>query len=1134
MDQLQPDLLLGSLPLKYYVIDLKSKRIVQTNDASVKDKNGTCFKMIFDKDLPCNVNGDQCICQQMLKKTPKPEFVIDSGYGLNKRFFKTNISALKEDLVLVNYTEITEQVNSGKELKINSRRLIRAQKLANFGYWEFNIDDKVVHASSGAVDIYGVSGSPIPLGEVQSIPLPKYRKLLDKSLINLIHKNQPYNVRYEIQRPEDGEIRYIRSIAEYRQDKRMVFGVLHDMTEHEMSQKALIESEKNFQLLFQNMNSAFAYHQIITNDKGEPVDYVFLDVNGKFEELTNLKRDDIIGKSALEVLPEIESHWIERYGKVALTGESEKFTDYEAAMGKYFEIAAYSPKIGYFAVTFTDITNRIKSEKALDESLRDLKMAQGIAKIGNWQFDPQTAEILWSDEVYKIFERNPELGSIDPKEIKSAFGESNYKQFYSSGELAVKNGTPFQFQFNMNLANGKRKWIEIICKPESEKDTGRYSLRGTIQDINDSKLVEVELDNSNKLLRTVIDNIPDAIYMKDNNFRKLVANKGDASHSGIDNVSDMIGKSDYDLYPKQIAEMYIADDKKVMESGKAVINREEILPFADKFRWVLTSKIPLKTDDNKVFGLVGIGRDITEIKEQQSKLRLLQQTIEQSPISVVITDINGIIEYVNPEFEKTTGYTREEAIGKNPRILKSGEQSKAYYKNLWDTIRSGENWHGEFHNRRKDGTMYWESAVIAPIYNERNELKQFVAIKEDVTRMKHMISELEIAKEKAEESDRLKTIFLANMSHEIRTPLNGILGFSNIICSGLSEKDKLQKYGKIIENSGRRLMTVIDDIIDISMIQSNQLKIDNEKFNINELLEELYIVYKTQNSTKLQNIELEVELCENREHGIIISDKNRVFQIYKNLLDNAFKFTEKGMIKFGCMELNNDMLRLYVEDTGIGIAKEKTKIIFESFRQVEEGDSRKYDGSGLGLAIITGIIEKMGGEIEVLSEVNKGSIFYVTLPRNNKMNSGTLNHTNKSEALKNLNGKKGPKRIVSFEDDNASYQYLKTITDLMGCELVNFDSAHTGLEYLKKNKVDLVLMDVQLPEMNGFDATRLIKAEFPDLPVIIQTAFALKEDKDRAFQAGCDEYISKPVSMKSLKEKIEKLTEFETEEVEDR
>lgn len=1099
MDQLQPDVLLNALPLKYYVIDLLTKRIVKSNDESIKEKSGSCYKMIFNKDVPCEVWGNKCLCQQMLEKNSRPEFVVDTGHGVDKRYYKSNISVLKKDLIMVNYIDITEQVNSGKELKINSKRLLRAQKLANFGYWEFSIDDQVVHASSGAVDIYGVGGSPVSLHEIQKIPLQKYRKVLDRKLLELIKHDKPYNVKFEIKKPDTGEIRFIHSIAEYRKDKRMVFGVLHDITEQEKSQKALVESENNFQLLFQNMNSAFAYHQIVTDDNGRPVDYIFLDVNSKFEKLTNLKREDIIGKSVLEVMPEIEPFWIERYGQVALTGESLKFTDYSQAIDRYFEIAAYSPKTGFFAVTFTDVSDRIKSEKALDESLQNLKMAQRIAKIGNWYFDPATNKMFWSDEVFKIFERNPGLGSFNQHELKNTFGEDNFKQFFRSGKIAHTQGTPFIHQFNISLPNGNKKWIEIICQPEHEKGQDGYRLRGTIQDINESKLAEVELDNSNKLLRTVIENIPDAIYMKDKNYRKLVANKADAMHCGMENISEMIGKSDYDFYPKEIADMYIADDKQVMETGRAVINREEILPFNDKFRWVLTSKIPLIADDNSVYGIVGIGRDITEIKEQQSKLKLLQQTIEQSPITVVITDTTGKIEYVNPEFERTTGYTREEAIGNNPRILKSGEQSEAYYKNLWNTIRSGKNWYGEFHNRRKDGTMYWESAVISPIYNERNELKQFVAIKEDVTRMKQIISELEIAKEKAEESDRLKTIFLANMSHEIRTPLNGILGFSNIICSGLTDKDKLQKYGKIIENSGKRLMTVIDDIIDISMIQSNQLKIENERFNINELLEELYLVYKTQNSVKLQNIDFEVELCASKEHGIIVSDKNRVFQIYKNLLDNAFKFTEKGLIKFGCCEAGDQMLKLYVKDTGIGIAKEKTKVIFESFRQGEEGDSRKYDGSGLGLAIISGIIEKMGGNIEVQSELNNGSVFYVTLPRHNTAKPTRINNGDNSFVPRHLNGKKITKRIVSFEDDNTSSQYLKIIADLIGFELINFDNANKGIEFLRENNADLVLMDVQLPEINGFDATRIIKTEFPEMPVIMQTAYALHEDKKKHF-----------------------------------
>lgn len=318
-------------------------------------------------------------------------------------------------------------------------------------------------------------------------------------------------------------------------------------------------------------------------------------------------------------------------------------------------------------------------------------------------------------------------------------------------------------------------------------------------------------------------------------------------------------------------------------------------------------------------------------------------------------------------------------------------------------------------------------------------------------------------------------------------------------------------------------MTVIDDIIDISMIQSNQLKIEYEDFDVNELLEEVFVVYNNQKASKLTKIQFGMETCLNFGNSHIISDKNRIYQILKNLLDNAFKFTEAGNIKFGCFGSNETEIILFVEDTGIGIEEGKTEVIFEIFRQVEEGNSRKYDGSGLGLAITSGIVEKLGGKIIVKSKINKGTTFIVTLPRNSKKQPA-VNGKKNMKVEKEINEIKS-KKIVSFEDDGTSAHYLKIVVNLIGYELVNFNTAPEGIEYLRNNGADMVLMDAQLPGMNGYQATQIIKSELPEIPVIMQSAFAMKSDMDKAFQAGCDDYLSKPVSMSLLKDKIEKFIE---------
>ncbi|MCG6190084.1 PAS domain S-box protein [Maribellus maritimus] len=970
------DEILKVLPVTYYVINYDSRKIIQSNDPNVAVNKSICCEYLCFNDNACE-KPETCVCHKALE-SGKSSCIIEKGNSNSKEFYNAEFSPLGKEHLVVSVRNVTDEFFTKKELKINTKRLNRAERLADFGNWEFNIDDKIMIASDGAVKIYGARANQFSLEEAQSFPLKKYRKELDKALKDLINIGKPYNVKFEIKHPIDGKIRRIRSIAEYREDKRMVFGVIHDITETEEAQKALGESENNLKHLFKNMNSGFAYHKIITDKNGKPVDYVFLEVNRKFEEIIGLKREEILNRRVSDILPNTEQFWIERYGKVALTGKPDNFSEYGSYTGKYFEVSAYSPKKKYFAITFTDITQRVQSEIDLKESLEDLRMAQKYAKIGNWKYNAKTEKVQWSEQVFEIFERKPSLGVIKPFETPKYLSEKDIKKLDVAVTRALVNNTASELQVRIILPGNKTKWVEIICQPainDDQKSEGQI-VQGTIQDITDSKNAEEELNTTNKLLRTVIDNIPDAIYMKDTQYRKLIANKGDALHCGVNDVSEIIGKSDYDIYPKEVADIYTEDDRRVIEKGETIINREELLPSGDKNRIILTSKFPLKNDNDKIIGLVGIGRDITELKESQSKLNLFQYIIYQTPLSVMITGINGEIEYVNPGFTDATGYKPEEVIGKEPGFLKSGFTKPSHYKELWNSICSGKTWHGEFLNKKKDGTYFWENAIIAPVFDDDGRIIHFVAIKENITEKKQIIEDLKIAKEKAEESNRLKSTFLTNLSHEIRTPLNGILGFSNLICSGIADAERLKYYGEIVEASGRRLTKVIEDIIDMSMLHSNQLKFEISEFNLDDVFEELYNSYKESYKGKLADIEFVFKVVKN-ENSIVKSDRVRIKQALSNIIENAFRFTEKGFIKFGYFGSDDEHVILFVEDSGIGIEGNKSKIIFEAFRQGEEGDSRKYEGSGLGLTISEAIMEKLGGGVEFESKKGEGSVFYL-------------------------------------------------------------------------------------------------------------------------------------------------------------
>ncbi len=865
--------ILGALPFHYYIIDLKKKIIVQTNDSKVKPGENPCFIQLFFKENPCKEVNGKCICQQILEKDSKGSFILENKEIEAKKYYKAEVKKLEGDLVLVSYSNITNETISAKEMKINARRMSRAEKLASFGSWEIDLQTNMIFGTNGAAEIYGIKSKSMPLDELKKIALPEFRGVLDDAIHELIAKGKTYNVRYKIKRPNDGQIRHIHAIAEYREDKNMIFGVANDITE-------------------------------VVNSQG-----------------------------------------------------------------------------------------------ALHESLTDLNLAQQIAQIGNWKFDPENRNLQWSDQVLQIVEKKNIPASPVIEDFKHFTGEEHYKLFKNAIQSAIIEGKPFEHQFQINGENGPDKWIEIICKPDVEKGPNGHFLRGTIQDISSGKKTENELSKINTLLNTLIQNLPDAIYMKDINYRKIISNKGDLINCGAKRPEEVIGLTDFDIFPKEMAEKYFEDDQQVIEHGKTIFNREEELPGNPK-RWILTTKVPLRNKNGQIIGLVGIGHDITSRKQ--------------------------------------------------------------------------------------------------------------------------MMEELEAAKQKAEESDKLKSLFLANMSHEIRTPLNAILGFSNLITSGELEQEKLEYFGKIIESSGQRLTAVIDDVIDISLIQAKQLKVDQKAFSINDLLEEIYEMYKSQKSEKLQNIDFTVDYCGTPDHDMLWSDKNRLFQVLRNLLDNAFKFTEKGHIRFGCYESSSEEMVLFVDDSGIGIEEGKTNIIFESFRQAQEGFSRQYEGTGLGLAIVSGIVERLKGKVWVESELGVGSRFYVSVPREMKEKTVVKKNMEKQpEKKETLNGKK---RIVSFEDDPSSIEYLRSVATLLGCNLVNFEEPPGGIEYLRQNGADLVLMDVRMPVMNGFEATRIIKSEFPDLPVIIQTAYAMKGDMEKAFQAGCDDYLAKPVAFKDLKEKIEKFT----------
>lgn len=407
--------------------------------------------------------------------------------------------------------------------------------------------------------------------------------------------------------------------------------------------------------------------------------------------------------------------------------------------------------------------------------------------------------------------------------------------------------------------------------------------------------------------------------------------------------------------------------------------------------------------------------------------------------------------------------------------------------------------------------MWFSVSVFSP------EKEHFVAVFDVITDRKKAEEQLIIAKEKAEESDRLKTAFLQNMSHEIRTPMNAVMGFAQLLPENFDNKDKLELFSNIINQRCADLLEIINEILDIAKIESGQLQVHFDECYLPVLFSELSDFF-TEHQLRInkKNIRFDIlVLCETPQ--AIITDVIKLKQIFINLINNAFKFTDKGKIEAGCRWDKNKQLQFYVSDTGIGIPPDKQSVIFNRFSQLESNAGANKGGTGLGLAIVKGLIDILGGEITLESKVGEGSTFYFSIPYN------VTNGKNKSSVFPQFESgyhKFTGKTILVVEDDKFNTEYLKEIFKGLEFKILYCESGKEAVEISSSQHIDIILMDIRLPDMLGYDATRIIKGNKPGIKIIAQTAYAGIEDKEKCFQAGCDDYISKPIKKNLLMDKV--------------
>ncbi len=535
---------------------------------------------------------------------------------------------------------------------------------------------------------------------------------------------------------------------------------------------------------------------------------------------------------------------------------------------------------------------------------------------------------------------------------------------------------------------------------------------------------------------------------------------------------------------------------------------------------------PETTDEQAGLGSLSSLIETLVVRNQTvaEELRQQKRALDQHAI-VSITDPQGNIVYANRKFCKISGYTSKELIGKNHNIVKSGIHSQAFFAELWSTITGGKVWHGEVCNRDKAGRLYWVNATIVPIMDEYNIPRNYIAIRTDITVNKQMAEDLSIAavelkkaKEAAESGLQAKSAFLANMSHEIRTPMNAVIGFAEVALQDPALSQETRVHINTILSSAKQLLRIINDILDISKLESAKLSLEMVCFNLPNVLSSSLLTLEHRAAAK--NLSLNLEYTATLPVRLM-GDPHRLRQVILNLVGNSIKFTNKGDITLSVRQGDeSDMLLFSVKDTGIGMTKEQITKIFEPFSQADVSTTRHYGGTGLGTTISKQIIELMRGRIWVESEIGQGSVFYFTAFLPAATTTDGCLYEEDDESVEDNYVSPRLFRVLLAEDlePNATLAMLRL--KQQGHDVDWVKNGFEAVDAFFKTDYDLVLMDVMMPEMDGLEATRAIRkmetSTCKHVPILALTASIMEEDNNKCIAAGMDRIESKPINFNKL------------------
>lgn len=1057
---------------------------------------------------------------------------------------------------LLNKINRLEQELKAEQLK-NQRYDFLMQYISDF-IWTFDIElNRFSYVSQTVEKLLGFTPEEyISIDFSTLVPsqtLPKLKKIIAERSADFIQTKQTKEYVYEIELyRKDGSLVWTEIRAFFQKNsitqKTEAIGFVRDISERKKAEDKILRNESLLNDLEKISHTGGWEYTVATQTM------FWTDELYNIHEFRQDNSIDLIKESSQCYLPEDRQKILSAFNKCISKGIA---YDFEFPFITYKKNKRWirtkthaileNGKVIKVLGLVTDITDKKLTEQALEESQERFKLAMQASKDGIFDWNLITNEIYYSPGWKKMLgyenhelENNFEIWEqlTKPEDVKKSWQMLN--------DHIQGKSERFEVEFKMHHKNGH--WIDVLSRAIAHFDkTGKATrVVGTHVDISEQKKAEKQIKKEKKRSQHYLEIAGVMLIALDKNQNVTLINPKGCEILGYSH-DEIIGKNWFNHFLpqekkekiKKIFNQIINGDIKPVEYYENVICRKN-----KDLRMIAWHNSVLRDETGEIIGLFSSGEDITEKTQAQEALRSEKEFTDMA--LNVQTDTFFLFEPAtrktvrwNRAFTQISGYTDEEvAVLPAPESYYSDNDLKQIRAFIKTVMNEGKGII-ELDFICKDGTKVPTEYQISVIYDQQRKPKYLISIGRNISERKktekalkeqneeyealneelrQTNSELLIAKEKAEESDHLKTEFLHNMSHEIRTPMNGILGFSEFLNMPDISQEKRKQYISIIQNCGQQLLKIIDDILEISRLETKQIKAQNKKICLNNLLVELFTIFDMKANENKIPLYLRKSLTD--KESTILTDELKLTKILSNLLENSFKFTANGFIEFGYRLKNEKELEIYVKDTGIGIKSEMHQLIFERFSQEEKELSKKTGGLGLGLSIAKENAELLGGNISLISKKGEGATFLITIPYN------PVYKTDTTQKLMQNTTENNQVRILLVEDVEVNILYIEEILKQIPDLNYTLFFAKNGLEAVeicRKNiDIDLVLMDIKMKQMNGYQATKEIRQMHPELPIIVQTAYSTIDAEIKAKEAGCSDFISKPIKQNKLQELIKK------------